>query len=55
MFKGMAVWMRGVGDVAPSPTRTAPGGEMRLPTGMEQNLINIVVTMTLATAQESRP
>ena len=55
MFKGMAAWMRGVRRCRPESTRTARATEIALPTGMEQNLINIVVTMTLATAQESRP
>lgn len=55
MFKGMAIWMRCVSDAAPSPTFPAPSGETRLPAGIEQNLINIVATMTLATAQESMP
>jgi hypothetical protein len=55
MFKGMAVWMRCVGDAAPNPTPPAPRSESRLPAGIEQNLINIVATMTLATARESMP
>ena len=55
MFKGMAVWMHCVGDAAPSPTPPAPRSESRLPAGIEQNLINIVATMTLATARESMP
>ena len=54
-FKGMAVWIRCVGDAAPSPTSAVPRSESRLPAGIEQNLINIVATMTLATARESRP
>jgi len=55
MFKGMAVWMRCVGETSPSPTRIAAQSESRLPAGIEQNLINIVATMTLATARESMP
>jgi hypothetical protein len=53
MFKGMAVWMRCVGDAAPNPASAAARSESRLPAGIEQNLINIVATMTLATARES--
>lgn len=54
-FKGMAVWMRYVSDAAPSPTPVAARSESRLPAGIEQNLINMVATMTLATARESLP
>ncbi len=53
-FKGMAVWMRCVSEAAPSPTPIATRSESRLPAEIEQNLIQIVATMTLATARESR-
>jgi hypothetical protein len=52
MFKGMAAWMRGMGESVPQPVSPMPGSELRLPAGMEQNLINIVAAMTLATARE---
>lgn len=56
MFKGMAAWMQTVSKVSkPGPAPAAPRNELRLPAGIEQNLINIVATMTLATATESRP
>ena len=44
--------MRCMGESVPPPTSPMPGGELRLPAGMEQNLINIVAAMTLATVQE---
>ena len=52
MFKGMAAWMRGIGESVPPPASPLPGGERRLPVGMEQNLINIVAAMALATVRE---
>ncbi len=52
MFKGMAVWMRCMGESVRPPASHLPGNERRLPAGMEENLINIVVAMTLATARE---
>jgi len=56
MFKGMAAWMQSMGETATlGPAPTAPRSESRLPVGIEQNLINIVATMTLATARESTP
>lgn len=55
-FKGMAVWMQSVGTVTAVRTLPiAPRQALRLPVGIEQNLINIVATMTLATAAESQP
>lgn len=55
MFKGMAAWMRGMGESVPQPASPMPGSELRLPAGMEQNLISIVASMTLATAREIQP
>lgn len=56
LFKGMAAWMRCVGETAPSPAAaTAPRNESRLPAGIEQNLINLVASMALATARERTP
>ena len=54
MFKGMAAWMKRVGE-APVCTRVpATGNEMRLPVGIEQNLVDIVATMAFATALGDR-
>ncbi len=55
MLKGMAAWMRCAGDTAPSPIPAASPSELRLPAGIEQNLIHLVANMTLAMARESRP
>lgn len=52
MFKGMAAWMRGIGEAVPPPASPVLGGERRLAAGMEQNLINIVAAMALATVRE---
>jgi hypothetical protein len=52
-FKGMAAWMKAVGE-APL-ARAVPAGsrsELKLPGSVEQNLVDIVVTMALATAME---
>ena len=51
----MAAWMRGMGESGRLPASPRPGGELRLPAGMEQNLINLVASMTLATAREIQP
>ena len=58
MFKGMAVWMRCMGEAALNSTNSTlatPYSESRLPAGMEQNLINIVAAMALATTRENLP
>lgn len=55
LCKGMAAWMRGVGETAPSPAAASLRNESRLPAGVEQNLINLVASMVLATARESTP
>jgi len=47
--------VRGVSETAPSPAAAALRNESRLPAGMEQHLINLVASMALATARESRP
>jgi hypothetical protein len=52
VFKGMAAWMKGMGEVPlPSP-RPAATTTMRLSAGIEQTLVNIVASMALATALE---
>ncbi len=55
MFKGMAAWMKSMGE---APVRTLRGAaastEMRQPVSIEHNLVNLVVTMTLASALEGR-
>jgi hypothetical protein len=54
MFKGMAAWMKRVGE-APVCTRVpVSGNAMRLPVGIEQNLVDIVATMAFATALGDR-
>ena len=54
MFMGMAAWMKGM-DEAPVPARLAAAdNEMRLPAGIEQNLVAIVATMAFATVLEDR-
>lgn len=52
MFKGMAAWMKCMGDAPVRTLMPAAGNEMRLPVGIEQNLVNIVATMAFATALE---
>jgi hypothetical protein len=52
MFKGMAAWMHCMGESVPQPASPMPGSELRLPAGMEQNLIHIVAAMTLASVRE---
>lgn len=53
MLKGMAAWMKCVHEVSmPSPPPAAPSNGLRLPVGIEQNLVDIVATMALATALE---
>ena len=47
--------MRCIGESVPQPASATPGSELRLPAGVEQNLINIVASMTLATAREIQP
>ena len=56
MFKGMAAWMHNVCKAPALGTApAAPKSQLRLPVGLEQNLINIIAAMTLATAKECRP
>jgi hypothetical protein len=52
-FKGMAAWMKVVGE-APlaSALPAASSSELKLPGSIEQNLVDIVATMALATAME---
>lgn len=55
MRRGMAAWMRCVGDDAKSRERPAAAGaaaDPRLPVGIEQSLIAILATMVLTTALE---
>ncbi len=54
-FKGMAAWMRGMGESVRPPACPLTGAELRLPAGIEQNLINLVAAMTLATVREIQP
>jgi len=52
-FKGMAAWMKVVGE-APLASVLSAGStsELKVPGGIEQNLVDIVATMALATAME---
>ena len=53
MRQGMAVWMRGVSETrvaTPVPTRCT--SERPLPVGIAQSLVEILATVTLATAAE---
>ncbi|MGH8138972.1 MAG: hypothetical protein ACREVV_12390 [Steroidobacteraceae bacterium] len=53
MRQGMAVWMRGVSETRVStPASTRCATERPLPVGIEQFLVDILATMTLATAAE---
>ena len=57
MRRGMAAWMRCIGDEAKSAERPATAGtasDLRLPAGIEQHLIAILATMALTTALEDR-
>jgi hypothetical protein len=54
MFKGMAAWMRCMGEAPVRTLMPAAGNEMRLPVGIEQNLVNIVATMAFVTVLEGR-
>lgn len=52
-FKGMAAWMKVVGEA--SLASALPAGsrsELKLPGSIERNLVDIVATMALATAME---
>lgn len=52
MFKGMAVWMKSVTEAFPfSPLPVARPSGLKLPAGLEQNLVAIVATMAIATAE----
>jgi hypothetical protein len=54
MRKGMAAWMKSVGE-APVRDAAIPAASsaMRMPEGIERNLIDIVASMALATALEA--
>lgn len=53
MRPGMAVWMRGVSETrVPTPVPTRCATERPLPVGIEQSLVDILATMTLAAAVE---
>jgi hypothetical protein len=53
MRQGMAVWMRGVSETRVStPAATRGATERPSPVGIEQSLVDILATMTLATAVE---
>lgn len=52
-FKGMAAWMKVVGEAPLASAFTAGStSELKLPGSIERNLVDIVATMALATAME---
>lgn len=51
-FKGMAAWMKGVAEAPRRVVPVTPPEGLRLPAGIEENLIHILATMTLTTALE---
>jgi hypothetical protein len=55
MFKGMAAWMKCVGECAgasPAAPAPAPAHAASLPVGIERNVIEIMATMVLASSRE---
>jgi hypothetical protein len=50
----MAAWMKAMSEAPVRTLTSAAANEMRLPAGIEQNLVNIVATMAFATALEGR-
>jgi len=51
--KGMAAWMRGLAAAAPrAAAPTGAGAERPRPAGSQQQLVEILATMALATARE---
>ena len=53
MFKGMAAWMKSIGEAPLHTLKSTTVHETRLPTSVEHNLINVVATMALATTLEA--
>ena len=54
MRHGMAVWMRGVSEVrVPGSVTARRSIERCLPLGIERSLVDILASMTLATAAEA--
>jgi hypothetical protein len=53
MRHGMAVWMQGVSETrVPALVSSRCASERPLPVGIEQSLVDILATMTLATTAE---
>lgn len=55
MRRGMAAWMRCIGDEAKSaeqPVTAGAAADLRLPAGIEQHLIAILATMVMTNALE---
>jgi hypothetical protein len=53
MRKGMAAWMKGVGEQSVGIAASVPpSAALPLPVGIEQHLVDILATMALATAWE---
>lgn len=55
MRNGMAAWMGSMLDRAPDTQAATLISDARLSAGIEQNLINIVASMTLTTVGENMP
>lgn len=51
-LKGMAAWMKGVAEAPRRVVLVTPPEGLRLPAGIEENLIHMIATMTLTTALE---
>jgi len=54
MFKGMAAWMKAIGEAPPCTGHSVTTNEMRLPVSLKHNLVNIVASMALATTLEAQ-
>lgn len=53
MFKGMAAWMKCMGESAGrSPAAPAAAHAASLPAGIERNVVEIMATMVLASVRE---
>lgn len=54
MRQGMAIWMKGMSEaLMPAPALARSQPQRSLPVGIEQSLVDILATMTLATTSEA--
>lgn len=52
--QGMAIWMKSMSEaMVPAPAPVRRSTERSLPVGIEQSLVDILATMTLATTAEA--